>query len=56
MTDILEFERMLAFLARDIADHPERLVAVDSHFVQRIQALIGGTEVDLSAALSEKDE
>jgi antitoxin PrlF len=46
----------IAFLARDMAEHPERLQAVDASFVQRIQALVAGVEVDLDAPLSERDE
>ena len=42
----------LAFLARDIASHPERLQAVDAGLVDRLQSLVGGIEVDLDAALS----
>lgn len=49
-------ERFLVFLSRDIANHPERLQAVDASFVQRIQSLVGGIEVDLDAALSADDE
>jgi antitoxin PrlF len=48
--------RFLAFLSRDIANYPERLQAVDASFVQRIQSLVGGIEVDLDAALSADDE
>lgn len=48
--------RFLGFLARDIASHPERLLAVDANFVQRLQSLTGGIEVDLEAALSADDE
>ncbi len=48
--------QFLGFLARDMADHPQRLQAVDSHFLQRIQSLVGGLEVDLDAALSVDDE
>ena len=43
-------------LARDIASHPERLQAVDSTFVQRIQSLTSGIEIDLDAPLSADDE
>ncbi|MFN3631171.1 MAG: type II toxin-antitoxin system PrlF family antitoxin, partial [Casimicrobiaceae bacterium] len=39
----------LGFLARDMAEHPERLQAVDAGLAQRIQALVGGVEVDLEA-------
>jgi len=46
----------LDFLARDIGSHPDRLQAVDSDFVHRLQALVGGVEVDLDAALSADDE
>ncbi|MDN5881398.1 MAG: type II toxin-antitoxin system PrlF family antitoxin, partial [Nitrosospira sp.] len=38
--------RFLGFLARDIATHPERLQAVDAGFVQRLQLLTAGIEVD----------
>lgn len=46
----------LDFLARDIANHPERLQAVDTGLVQRLQALVGGVEVNLDAPLSADDE
>ena len=46
----------LGFLARDIAEHPERLQAIDAGFMQRLQSLTGGIEVDLDAALSADDE
>ena len=46
----------LGFLARDIATHPERLQAIDVSFVQRLQSLTGGIEVDLDAPLSADDE
>lgn len=46
----------LGFLARDIAGHPERLQALDADFVQRLQSLTGGIEVDLDAPLSADDE
>jgi len=46
----------LGFIARDIANHPERLQVVDSGLVRRIQSLVGGIEVDLDAPLSEDDE
>lgn len=48
--------QFLGFLARDIADHPERLQVMDTGFVQRIQALVDGVEVDLGVALSVDDE
>ena len=46
----------LDFLARDLAEHPEWLQAVDAGLAQRIQALVGGVEVDLDATLSADDE
>ena len=48
--------QFLGFLARDIASHPERLQAIDASFVQRLQSLTGGIEVDLDAPLSAQDE
>lgn len=48
--------QFLGFLARDIASHPERLQAIDTSFVQRIQSLVGDIDVDLDAALSADDE
>lgn len=46
----------LRFLARDMAEHPERLEAMSTGLAQRIQGLVGGVEVDLDAPLSEDDE
>ena len=46
----------LGFLARDLAEHPERLQAVDASLAQRIQALVGSVGVDLDAPLSADDE
>jgi antitoxin PrlF len=46
----------LGFLARDLAEHPERLQAVDAGLVQRIQVLVGAVEVDLDAPLPAGDE
>jgi len=48
--------QFLGFLARDIAEHPERLQAIDASFVQRLQSLVGDIEVDLDAPLSADDE
>jgi len=46
----------LGFLARDIADHPQRLKTIDASLVQRLQSLSGGIAVDLEAPLSADDE
>jgi antitoxin PrlF len=46
----------LAFLAQDIASHPERLKALDPGLVQRLQALTAGVDVDLDAPLAADDE
>lgn len=46
----------LGFLARDMARHPERLQVIDASFVQHLQSLTVGIEVDLDAALSADDE
>ena len=48
--------QFLAFLARDMASHPERLQAVDAGLAERLQSLVGGVEVDLDVALSADDE
>ena len=48
--------QFLNFLARDIAAHPEHLLAVESSLVAHIQSLIGNIEVDLDAPLSAEDE
>lgn len=48
--------QFLGFLAQDIATHPERLRAIDANFVQRLQSLVGGIDIDLDAALSADDE
>jgi len=46
----------LGFLARDMAEHPERLQIVDAGLVRRIQALVDGVDVDPDATLSADDE
>ena len=48
--------QFLAFLARDIAKNPAQLQPVDAQFLQRIQSLVGGMELDLGAALPANDE
>ena len=46
----------LGFLARDLAEHPERLRVLDAGFVKQVQTLVGDVEVDLGAPLSADDE
>ena len=46
----------LSFLAKDMAQQPERLQAVDVAWVQHLQALVGHVKVDLDAALPLEDE
>jgi antitoxin PrlF len=46
----------LGFLERDLANHPERLQAVDAGLVERLQGLIGDVEIDLNEALPDEDE
>ena len=48
--------QFLSFLARDIASNPQHLRAIDADFVQRLQSLTSGLEVDLDATLSADDE
>lgn len=48
--------QFLGFLAKDMASHPERLQAVDAGFVQRLQSLVGGVDVDPDSALSADDD
>ncbi len=48
--------QFLNFLSRDMAEHPERLQALDASFVQRLQSISMGIEVDLDAPLSADDE
>ena len=45
----------LDFLARDLANHPEHLQAIDASFVQRLQLLTNGVDVDLDTPLSADD-
>lgn len=46
----------LNFLSRDIADHPERLQALDHSLVQHLQVVSSDIDVDLDACLSADDE
>ena len=55
-TDDPVLGQFLGFLSRDLAAHPDRLQALDASFVQRLQSLTHGVEVDLDAPLSADDE
>lgn len=46
----------LNFLSRDIADHPERLQALDHSLVQHLKVLSNDIDVDLDTCLSADDE
>ena len=46
----------LTFLAKDVAQQPERLEAVDAAWVQHLQAFVGQVKVDLDPALPTEDE
>jgi antitoxin PrlF len=48
--------RFLDYLAKDIAQHPDRLQVVDAGLVKRIQSLVDGVELDLNEPLSDDDE
>lgn len=47
--------KFLAFLAQDMADHPQRIRAVPRDLIGRAKALVEGVEVDLDAALPDDD-
>lgn len=51
-----ELESFLEFLAKDLAERPELLLPLRADFVERVQALVAGVEVDLDAKLLEEDE
>lgn len=46
----------LNYLAKDIAQHPDRLQVVDAGLVERIKLLVDGIELDLNAPLSDDDK
>ncbi|MCT7970076.1 type II toxin-antitoxin system PrlF family antitoxin [Laspinema sp. D1] len=49
-------EKFLSFLARDIENNPQHLTPINSDLVNRVQSLVGGVAIDLSASLPEEDE
>jgi len=46
----------LDLLARDIADHPERLQAVTPDWADNLHRLVEGVEIDLDAPLEEDED
>lgn len=46
----------LTLLEEDIRSHPEKLTALDSTLLARLNSLIGGINVDINSALSADDE
>ncbi len=46
----------LDFLAKDIAEHPQRVHAIDAGLAKRMRVLTKGIKVDLDAALDPADE
>lgn len=49
-------ESFLSFLASDIENHPDKLHAVDTKFMQHIQSLASGAEVVLDETLQDDCE
>jgi antitoxin PrlF len=47
--------KFLAFLAKDMAEKPQRIRPVPRDLVKRAKALVEGVEVDLDAALPDND-
>ena len=48
--------QFLGFLTEDLAKQPERIKTLSPEWVERIQSLVSGVEVDLDAPLSAADE
>ncbi len=46
----------LNFLAKDIAEHPQRVKAIDTSLAERMRSLTKDITVDLDAALDPADE
>ncbi len=47
--------QFLAFLARNIAERPQIVAAVNTDLVRRVEDLIGGIDVDLDQALPDDE-
>jgi antitoxin PrlF len=48
--------KFLEFLSQDITNHPESLQFIDKRFVQCIQTLVQGTNLNLEAVLLKDEE
>jgi len=48
-------EKFLAFLAQDMADHPQRIRSFPANLLGRAKDLVQGMEVDLDAPLPDED-
>ena len=48
--------QFLSFLTQDLAKQPERIKTINPDFVDRIQSLVRGVEIDFEMPLSEADE
>lgn len=46
----------LSLLDDDIRSHPEKLIALDSTLLARLDSLVGGIEVEINSQLSAADE
>lgn len=51
-----ELCEFLTLLEDDIRSHPEKLIALDSTLLARLDSLIGGLDVDINSSLSADDE
>lgn len=49
-------DQFLNLLAKDVAAHPKRAIAVDVSFVECLRAGLESVEVDIDAALNSEDE
>jgi len=47
--------QFLAFLAKDMQNHPEHLQAVDADLIAKAQALVGQIDIDLEAPLTDDE-
>jgi hypothetical protein len=48
--------QFLQLLARDIEENPQRLQAISSDLMRRVQSLMSGVEINLDAPLLDQDE